>query len=355
MKVLHAMHTTSPNNGSINQMIFEQMAARSLGLPWVSKIFGPGLGSNEIFQNMSANRERRLQAKLDYYRWLFRQMNYYDVLLLRYSPYDPFQLKFLKDLNKPVYLVCHSFEVEDVSIGRGLLPKVKGSLERLIGPYAIRQATGVIAVTHEIGQYELARSKTENRNYHFYPNGIHYEEFVVRDSRQNDMPDLLFVASEFFTWNGLDLLLAQMSKHPDIELRLNLVGKIPTDLLKIAAQDQRCVIHGMLDSKKIEYLSARAWIGLASFALLRKGMRQACSLKVREYLRAGLPVYANYEEVFNDMNPFYKNGPCDLLEIIDFAIASRSIDKGLVSKESRDSIEKSVLLDRLYHEIELNW
>lgn len=354
MRVLHAVNMSFPIAGIINQMTWEQLAARSLGLPWVSKIFGPDLGNDEIFQRRPANGGGYLQVKLDYYRWLLRQMEYYDVLLLRYSPYDPFQLKFLKDLSKPAYLVCHTFEVSEVSIGRGLRPKVKGALERLIGPHAIRQATGVIAVTPEIGAYELERSKTENRGYYVYPNGIHYGDVIIRDSRLDDVPELLFVASEFATWHGLDLLLEQLSRHPDVRFMLHLVGKIPADLLRLATQDSRCVIHGVLNAEEIEDLSAHAWIGLASLAHFRLGMRQACTLKVREYLRSGLPAYANYEEVFDVANPFYKNGPCDLLAIIDFAIASRSVGRGLVSQRSRDSIEKRVLLDRLYHEIALN-
>jgi hypothetical protein len=73
-------------------------------------------------------------------------------------------------------------------------------------------------------------------------------------------------------------------------------------------------------------------------------MQEACTLKVRESLMMGLPVYAGYRDVFPKDFIFYREGPCEMANIIKFAREMRDFDKRIVAENSRIHIDKKKLL-----------
>ena len=78
-------------------------------------------------------------------------------------------------------------------------------------------------------------------------------------------------------------------------------------------------------------------------------MREACTLKVREYLRAGLPVYAAHDDVAG--LPWFKKGPATLAAALDYADEVRAVDRATVAEDARPFIDKARLLEQLYGEL----
>ena len=67
-----------------------------------------------------------------------------------------------------------------------------------------------------------------------HPNGILYaDDSDMPADRRGDVPELIFVASYFFEWHGLDTLLDSMDES-DEDGRLHLVGTLPA-----TAREQR--------------------------------------------------------------------------------------------------------------------
>ena len=358
VRVLHSAALLSPPSGITTQMAWEQDAARELDIDWQVKMYCP---KNCQAKAYVLHHDAKIDAakiknpikkafawfalRRNYHRWLIEQQNHVDVFLLRYYVHDPFQLFFVKRCKKPVFFIHHTLEVPELALPGGISGWVRSFLEKNIGPLAIGYAAGVIGVTQEIVDYELKRANKEIDFSFVYPNGIVFKQTELLDRRSDGLPELLFVAN-FAPWHGLDLLLKEVTKSSQ-EFVLHLVGKIPESLLPLAS-DRRIKVHGSLSHDEIAILSQQCWIGLASFALSRKKMKQACPLKTREYLMLGLPVYGDYQDIFPYDSSFFKIGSERIEEILEFSRLTRCLEKKEVANISKKWIDKIDLLGCLY-------
>lgn len=195
----------------------------------------------------------------------------------------------------------------------------------------------------------MTKASLKRKPFFVYPNGLSVkkETSLREDLRSNDLPEILFVASTFVPWHGLDLILKDVFTSNQ-KFILHLIGNIFEDDLKIARQDSRIVIHGVLSQAEIQKISSKCWVGLSSFALHRKGMRQACTLKVREYLENGLCIYSGHEDVFPSSFPYYKVGSPSIDDIIFYAKKMRSVSRDDVRLKAIPYINKREMLSSLY-------
>lgn len=358
LRVLHSAALLSPPSGILAQMDWEQDAANTLGLDWHVRMYCPQNSQNKAgvihydkaidAQHLKSPMGKLLawfKLRRNYHQWLLQQQEHFDIFLLRYYVHDPFQLAFVRRCKKPVYFVHHTLEVPELALPGGIAGFVRSHLEAFLGRLSIAKAAGVIGVTQEIVDYELARAASPDKNAYVYPNGIIFKELTLEDRRSQYVPELLFVAN-FAPWHGLDILLENIAQSKE-KFILNLVGKIPDDLLDLT-RDSRIKVHGTLNQQQIMELSAQCWIGISSFALFRKNMKQACPLKVREYLMLGLPVYGDYEDIFQNNAVFFRFGHHQVESIINFSIDSRLYEKPHISKISKEFIDKKILLSELY-------
>lgn len=154
------------------------------------------------------------------------------------------------------------------------------------------------------------------------------------------------MASHFSPWRGLDLLLQSLSANQE-QFLLHLVGEVSDEDKLMAEKDQRVILHGLCGQERLSELSESAWVGLSSFALERKSMNEACTLKVREYLLQGVPVYAGYHEVFPNDFPAYRRGPAEITKILEYARETRSLEKSDIARRAEPFISKSYLVKGL--------
>ncbi|MCB5187689.1 glycosyltransferase [Methylobacillus caricis] len=355
MRILHSAALLSPPPGILNQMRDESRAAQALGITWDVVMFSPELEHDVVresrwvcfqHESMLARMLAWLFLRIEYHAWLLAQAKHYDAFVLRYYVHDPFQLLFILLSSRPVFFVHHTLEVPELAMEVGILSHIRSGLERLFGALAIKACAGTIGVTHEIISHELARTGVSGRTGMLYPNGIFTETATLQDER-GDIPELIFVAGFFASWHGLDLLLDAIQAS-EKEFVIHLVGQLEPEDLHRAQLDSRVVLHGKLDQAQIRALSARCWLGLSSFALDRKSMREACTLKVREYLASGLAVYAGHADVFPDDAKFFKHGPLDIPTILAYAQDVRELGRQDIAVLARPYIDKTILLGQLY-------
>jgi glycosyltransferase involved in cell wall biosynthesis len=364
MRVLHSAALLSPSSGMLNQMKWEQEAAHQLSLDWQVRMFCPigWLEPSEIIQfskdittkkneNIVEKTSKWLRFRREYYQWLISQENSVDIFLLRYSVHDPFQLRFIADCKKPVCLVHHTLELPELASANGFVAKTRVFLENIMGRHAIQQCYATIGVTQEIVDYEKKRGNQPDKLSIVYPNGIMFHYETLND-RRGDIPELLFVASHFVEWHGLDLLLKAMQSNSG-QFTLHLVGNLSADDLAMAQLDPRIVLHGSKSHQEINIISESCWLGLSSFALYRKGMKEACTLKVREYLMMGLPVYAGYKESFPETFEYYRNDILNVDSLLDFSRKNRHIQRLDISLSSKKYIDKLEILSSLSSFLEL--
>lgn len=369
LKVLHSAALLTPSSGMLKQMQWEQEAADQMNIDWQAVMYCPsGINESKISEenkkichfdkNITHTNPIATLKKIqnwyhlrkNYYLWLSQQTC--DIHLLRYYVHDVWQYQFIRNINKPVLLVHHSFEVPELLLPGNFSAKLRGLLESKIGVKSINSATGIIGVTDEIAHHELARLKTKrNKKYFVYPNGYNFtNQPTLTDNRDSKTVNLLFIASYFDPWHGLDLLIQNIEKST-LPFNLHIVGNLPEDLAIRISNDTRLIAHGLLNSNEINSLVTKCDVGLSSFALFRKDMHQACTLKVREYLSLGLPVYAGHLDVFPSTFPYYKNGDVQIEKIINFAISMKHVNRVNIQQAAVPYINKSLLLSNLYQKL----
>jgi glycosyltransferase involved in cell wall biosynthesis len=361
MRVIHAAQSIKPAIGIVNQMSWEQESARQLGLDWEVVLYTPetdmshfGVVLSEPFPRSMKNSFGRFVAwwklRLGYYRWLHSKENYVDVYMLRYSTADILQLLFIIRCKKPILLVHHTLEVPELLMNNTMSGRLKAIIESALGRLSIRRSWGIVGVTREIISYEQERAGVQGNPAFLYPNGIAWKDWELLD-RRGASPEILFVASYFEEWHGLDCLLESIENNK-AEFVLHIIGGLSSYQASLIRNDPRIIIHGHKSIKEIEEISGSCWLGLSSFALERKSMREACTLKVREYLALGLPVYAGHVDVFPCDFEYYRQGKAEIEDIIKYAIEMRSESRISVHEASRRYICKKTLVDTLYKQLE---
>jgi hypothetical protein len=363
IKVLHTASMPTHIIGIFQQMQWEANAAKKLEIPWETKIYVPKNIVDTNFSCISSYSHVKIEKSYsflkkiyvwiklqkEFYRWLTNEIEQeqYDILLLRYSMNDPLLCSFLRCVRIPTVLVHHTLETFELAINPRPISTLRSWAEKMMGKRSLQEASGIIGVTQEILDYEIMRRKGNEIPTTVYPNGIYYEKNPAEDCR-TESPELLMVASYFAAWHGLDLLLDSIESCSK-SFTLHLVGELSNVHKARVSSESRICVHNSLNHNQIKKLAASCWVGLSSFALYRQCMKQACTLKVREYLMLGLPVYANYEENFPDSFPYFRKGEADIKKILLFANEMRHVSRKRITENAEPYISKTALLTELYH------
>lgn len=365
LRVLHSAVFSQATTSMINQMADEQEAAQQLDMPWrvglMSMTDGqlvdprhlPWPASSPGTQSESNTirlAKRRIDLRREYFRQLREAQSDFDLLLIRYTPNDPLLWHFLEKVQVRVILVHHTFEIGELLMN-GVAGRLRAALEWSLARSPSRRPAAVIGVTPEIRAYEHARLRMGHRPSFVYPNGILNSVAPVSEARSS-VPSLLFVASKFAPWHGLqDLWQAVCASNE--RFVVHVVGAVPERLASTFTSDPRFRLHGTLQPHQIRALASESWLGLSALAKSQhRGMQQTCALKVRDYLSMGLPVYGSPADVFPDHFPFFVRGPSSIPSILSAAYAFREVAREEVAMSARPYVDKSILLTRLYSELE---
>lgn len=349
--------------GILRQMSWEQSAAEELGIPWTARLCTISDLSSESPLQVSLGTCRSLrhrapakvfrwaEGRIRFINWLREKASNYDLLVLRYNVGDPIWAWAAVRLGKPIVTVHHTMEGPELSSGPGLKRRLKAFIDAECARYVLPRASAIIGVTREIVDYQKTRVPAAKATPALlYPNGIQTGSCSEAPRTNNHVPQLLFVAARFANWHGLDRLLDSVFTSTD-DFALHLVGELNTLDKARALTDDRIKLHGVLSSAAVEELCASADIGLSSFALDRNNMQQACTLKVREYLACGVPVYAGHSDVFPVDFAYYQNGGADIACILQFCKKLRAIPRHHIAEAARPYISKIILLQSLYNKL----
>jgi Glycosyltransferase Family 4 len=257
------------------------------------------------------------------------ELDDYDVVFLRYPfgvDLDP--LALFRNRSPRVVTVHHTKEPELIREG-GMGPAniARMALERINGPRIIARTHGVVGVTDEIRQYELARAQRPLPSTTI-PNGIDVEQVNQTGFVPLGHGDLrlVFVASMEAAWHGLDRLLAGLkSWQGPRNVVVDVVGPLGGAPGTQAREGSHGWVnfHGLKTGAALDDIMATATLAVSSLGLHRKQLREACVLKTREYAARGLPfVYAYEDSDLHGDLPFCARLPADNTPI-DIAAVER--------------------------------
>ena len=358
MRILHAAVSMNPSPGVVRQMEWENRAAHSLGLIWHVSLHTPRRIRSSVvvshsFSGAYGSLQRYLALRRGFYKWLREVAAHYDIILLRHSVHDPMQVQFALSFGRKLVTIHHTKEEQEIARslrgGRAL-----ALVEKVCGRVTLRKVAGIVGVTGEILDYEMERANRQDVFTWVYPNGIWISDgWDPRDERQGKVPEIVFVAGSFHIWHGLDRLL-ESARKCQLPCKIHIVGRLSKEQVHQCRADSRFVVHGLLDEHALGALLAKAWCGIASLALERKSMEEACPLKVREYLMHGVPVYGTHRDAaIPESFPYYKKRKSvSLEEIIAFAEEMRSVPKRTIANEARPFIDKRDIVRRFHAALE---
>lgn len=286
--------------------------------------------------------------------WLLRFARNYDFVLVRHMPFDPFVFLFSWFVKNRI-VIFHSKNEEELPIVR---PGWKGwaasKLEGFSGRLAALTASGILGVTHEIAKYH---SKKKDLGPDFpvsvYPNALRVDDIHAADDfRSEKSVEIGFMAGMFSEWHGLDLLVEAFQLAPKVGdqgklITIHIIGKLRVDQIKEIQEAQsnagnfEFVCHGVLREDDYRKIFARCHIGIGSLAMYRTGLSEGATLKVREMLAMGVPVYSGHRDTaIPEDFPYYVCGTVAPTEILRFAEKYRGVSRLSVREAARPYIEK---------------
>lgn len=219
-----------------------------------------------------------------------------DVLYFRQSGmWFPFLDKILK--RYPTVMEVNTLDLKEITIHYNVINRTVYKYGRKRILKAVR---GLVAVTGEIGKtFEHVGKPVA-----IIANGTQSFSQAKPAALNKSTTDLIFVCSPGQPWQGEDSVVMMAGIFP--EFNFHIVGP------ETGGQDipDNVRFYGYLNKQELYKLYEKMDVGIGTLALYRKGMYEACPLKVREYLALGLPVILGYTDTDLDGAPFALNIGC---------------------------------------------
>jgi glycosyltransferase involved in cell wall biosynthesis len=233
----------------------------------------------------------------------------------------------------------HADEAAELRLLGGMWLRLRAAAEARLANRMIGRLAGAIGVTEEI-RAGVARRSGLLRSL-VIANGISVDSVAATGFRRFDGTclELVWSCGRFWPWQGLDRLVEGLARSDTrLPVTVHLLGDLPTP----PANHDRVtyVAHGLVTGPAADAVFARAHLALGTLALRRKGLSEACPLKIREYLARGLPfVTAHDDPDVPSAAPWCCRLPDDeapiaIAEIIAFAERCRMLDPAELRAEA---------------------
>jgi len=340
MKLAHLSYRVS--EGVFKKLTSQAQAARNMGLDF--HFFLITENNNLSSQDLKVTKfqwPRNIILKkiwINFYRYgiLFRDshLQHFDRIILRYPGAEPFFFnRFFNKYPRKIILEHHSILTDELKVlKKGILNHLRIFFEQRYFLEILSRSSGLISVTDEICRRLLNRLSNEIPST-FITNGadIQGTPHTGFHSLTDGPLILIFVSTTFYTWKGLDRLLAGLVSYKGsrpihllvigdiyLEKEMKLLCRFPTNSVSISCP-------GKQYGEELEKSFRSAHLAVSSLALHRKKLNEACPLKTREYIARGIPFVFGYNDIDLDPVPEFAlkikedDSPIDIEEVLSFA------------------------------------
>jgi glycosyltransferase involved in cell wall biosynthesis len=222
------------------------------------------------------------------------EINKPTVVYLRYPTADYYLWKLLKQNQQITWVFEHNTkELPELFLNKN---KWHDSLfvwwsERLFGRLCLKKAAGIVGVTDEIVQYELNRLQNNKPSF-VIGNGIDEHDVVKKQIAKKQVYQGVFLIGSYNEWHGLDLV-PKLIEQSNERVQITIVGDVPRNV-KIGVGDRNITYKNKVHPNDLRAFLKTFDFGVGTLAIDRNNMKEAVSLKTREYVKNGLPVLLNY-------------------------------------------------------------
>ncbi len=220
-----------------------------------------------------------------------------DAIVLRYPLMDFSSLWFSRKYGHKTITEHHGKELEE--IGNYRIHKIfkigQYGFEKYLAPLFFKKIAGMVGISDDLLDYEIKRTGFEGKSMRF-ANGIDPEGFPRKAVPElQDEFRLLFIASNYSAWHGLDRLLDSLARYAgDFRIKLTLIGVVNEsfDPHIRKAQDNNKITVDVVGKKYGEELDPyfdECHMACDSLAMHRLNMVESSTLKSKEYVARGTP------------------------------------------------------------------
>lgn len=358
MKIVHiaCLNKVASNLGVLRQMEAEHVAARILKLNWKTELWTSDKHGSDVSKKLNLKFNNFITRRIGFYLKLQKTLSHNDLVILRYMPLDIFSSLLRKKQKQKIIIYFHAKELSIID-RTSIFGRAFHLFNSLLLASALRNVYGIAAVTNELLEYYSVHLNNRERTF-VYPNGV-----SLNIQEINRLPDkntrkgpfkIAFITSKFFEWNGLEHLLSDIAKASNlVPFQLTLVGKL-TDAQKnmIRACKANVVQYDALNNHEMSKLFDELDITLGAFNLGSVELNEACTLKVRQSLGAGIPVFSGHRDsAITDGYKYYKIGNPSIQNILEFATEMRNVSRKEVALSSMEFIDKNKILNDFFENI----
>ncbi|WBF66192.1 hypothetical protein LN040_10675 [Desulfovibrio subterraneus] len=199
------------------------------------------------------------------------------------------------------------------------------SLNKLTKRYFEKRVAATVCVASPL--MSLFESLPAARKF-LSPNAIDLRNHAVMKS----VPDadtrksLVFAGTPGQAWHGVDLLLPLARALPCYDFHIFGPSPLPD-------APGNMIFHGYQPKEVLEQFYAQCHVGIGTLAAFRQGLAEASTLKVREYIAAGLPVILGYRD-----SAFLQSSPPWVLEL---SSQERLFEQEWAVEAVRDFVERN--------------
>lgn len=351
LRIVHITVVRKLSLGQEKQLRWEHAAAVNLDTAhWETLVFQDGPSSAPFVKRVPFLLRGLLLRNLYAWMLVLKLSHKNDIVLMRHISFDPFSFIFAPLISNRIG-IHHAKEVEALLVvKKGWKGRCASLLEQLSGRHSVQHALAILAVTNEIAQYQINRVKI-HKPVNVYPNGINLNQVkILSDKRVDGEINICFLCGKFSEWQGLDKLIKAVEDFAVDEVTatvyIHLIGYLSaSQIANIQAVNSKKIIfrsYGLLSECEYRPILDKCDFGLASLAIEREGLREASTLKVREMLALGMPVYSNHEDTALDASvPFIKIiKDLDVLEMIEFGMCCKRFERAIIREDSQIRIGK---------------
>ena len=299
--------------------------------------------------------------------WLLGNSFKYDFVIVRHMEFDIFAIIFAWFVPNRI-LVHHSKEVIELKVLReDWRGSIASFVEKIAGGISVRTSCALLAVSKDLMKYQrVSRNLSKDFPIYFFPNGIIVENIKILNEIENDNSSIQigFIAGRFLKWHGLDSLLQHCIKDIDKdfekEIIFHLIGNLGTSydkqirLINKFNGKIKIKVHGTLKQHEYWKIFCKCNIGIGALAMHRIGLTDGCTLKVREMLAMGLPIFSGHKDTALPLDfPFYHSKGGDLQDIIKFTEKVSRFTRKDVRDSSTNFIDKKIIFDSLGKDLKI--
>ena len=281
------------------------------------------LTSNHLLKRASIKTEYKFFRSMRIDRNIFKSINSYlddqtfDVILMRYEIASLPLFRFTKKYRSRIYFEHNTKELEEFrlrvnerrqrlrfSLKPGYLlyylesKFIPLTLEKILGGKIRNNVKSGFSVTNEILEYQQSVAK-------FYKvktvsNGINFEADKLQKHAVYDAKvlKLFMLVGAKARWHGVDRLIQGLSQYQgECNITIDLIGNVLEEDVKmveaLGLQDRVNFIPSIPSNELTESLE-KYHMSIGTLGLHRKGLNEACTLKVRESLSRGFPIILGY-------------------------------------------------------------